>query len=274
MGSASIDGYIQSHGWDGAVNGFQIKGGATPSINIIGGTITGSTIQTAASGQKVKIETPSVIFENAFSKVIDLRGTGTSERPALSVDVGLGGVMEVSNDLTISGSLTVGGSDVLTASNVGTYIALIPSQTGNNGKYLTTNGTTLSWANTPAPAGYNNSNWDTAYGWGNHANAGYLTPYSQLEWANVTNRTGYNDTNWNTAYGWGNHASAGYQASLGITGFGSGLTNDLGTLKVDFTTVQAAGSYVTTTGYNNSNWDSAYNNMITSASIVTGKQNL
>jgi len=25
------------------------------------------------------------------------------------------------------------------------------------------------------PAGYNNSNWDTAYGWGNHASGGYLT---------------------------------------------------------------------------------------------------
>ena len=27
------------------------------------------------------------------------------------------------------------------------------------------------------PAGYNNSNWDTAFGWGNHASAGYLTSF-------------------------------------------------------------------------------------------------
>ena len=47
----------------------------------------------------------------------------------------------------------------------------------------------------------NSSNWNTAYGWGNHASAGYAS--------------GTNESNWNTAYGWGNHASAGYLTSLG-----------------------------------------------------------
>lgn len=39
-----------------------------------------------------------------------------------------------------------------------------------------------------APAGYNNTNWDTAYGWGNHASAGYLTslPSHVHTIANVT----------------------------------------------------------------------------------------
>ena len=40
--------------------------------------------------------------------------------------------------------------------------------------------------------------WDTAYGWGNHANGGYLVA------------TNTDKTNWNTAYGWGDHAQAGY----------------------------------------------------------------
>ena len=40
--------------------------------------------------------------------------------------------------------------------------------------------------------------WDTAYGWGNHANGGYLVATSQ------------DKTNWNTAYGWGDHSQAGY----------------------------------------------------------------
>jgi hypothetical protein len=54
---------------------------------------------------------------------------------------------------------------------------------------------------------------DTAYGWGNHASAGYLTSYTETDpvyvassWYSTTN----NSSNWNTAYGWGNHASAGY----------------------------------------------------------------
>lgn len=65
--------------------------------------------------------------------------------------------------------------------------------------------------------GYNKSNWDTAYGWGNHASAGYLTSVpseflTQAEGdARYVEGTGaYNDGNWNTAYSWGDHASAGY----------------------------------------------------------------
>ena len=45
---------------------------------------------------------------------------------------------------------------------------------------------------------WNASQWDTAYGWGDHALAGYLV-------ATTTDKT-----NWNTAFGWGDHASAGY----------------------------------------------------------------
>ena len=48
MGSAGSDGYIQSYGWNGTANGFQIKGGVTPAVSLIGGTITGGTLQTSA----------------------------------------------------------------------------------------------------------------------------------------------------------------------------------------------------------------------------------
>ena len=52
------------------------------------------------------------------------------------------------------------------------------------------------------------SNYDTAYGWGNHASAGYLTSLGDA--AGVT---AAKISNWDTAYGWGNHASAGYLTS-------------------------------------------------------------
>ena len=58
MGSASTTGTIQSYGWNGTANGFQIVGGASPSVNLIGGTITGGTIQTKAdpgSGDRSRI---------------------------------------------------------------------------------------------------------------------------------------------------------------------------------------------------------------------------
>jgi len=71
------------------------------------------------------------------------------------------------------------------------------------------------------------SNWNTAYGWGDHSTVGYLTSlpthnhnnlyYTELEineFLDGTNSiSGYNKSNWDTAFGWGNHASAGYLTS-------------------------------------------------------------
>lgn len=64
----------------------------------------------------------------------------------------------------------------------------------------------------------NSTNWDTAFGWGNHASAGYstgahFTPTSLLTDYSFTD----NSTNWNTAFGWGNHASAGYSTGAHFT---------------------------------------------------------
>jgi len=61
----------------------------------------------------------------------------------------------------------------------------------------------------------NSTNWDTAYGWGDHAAAGYLTveadaTYTSSSWYTTTN----NSSNWDTAYGWGDHSTAGYLTSL------------------------------------------------------------
>ena len=61
------------------------------------------------------------------------------------------------------------------------------------------------------------SNWDTSYGWGNHASAGYLTSFTETDpifsASEAASITAQNKTNWNTAYGWGNHATAGYLTS-------------------------------------------------------------
>lgn len=56
------------------------------------------------------------------------------------------------------------------------------------------------------------TNWDTAYGWGNHASAGYLTTESDPVFSASTafGIDSTDVTNWDTAYGWGDHAAAGY----------------------------------------------------------------
>ena len=62
------------------------------------------------------------------------------------------------------------------------------------------------------------TNWNTAYGWGNHSTAGYLTSYTETDpifGAHVASGiTATNIANWTTAYGWGNHATAGYLTSF------------------------------------------------------------
>lgn len=92
-----------------------------------------------------------------------------------------------------------------------------------------------------ADASWNASDWDTAYSWGNHASAGYLTGYTESDPtvpSHVKSITTTEKANWNTAYGWGNHASAGYLLSSSYTasdvltkiktvdGSGSGLDAD------------------------------------------------
>ena len=88
----------------------------------------------------------------------------------------------------------------------------------------------------------NKSNWDTAYGWGDHSSAGYLT--SQTSHADVVvdgdfssqglMKRGFsggsysivtdNSSNWNTAYSWGDHSTQSY---TNLT-FVSGIVADSG----------------------------------------------
>jgi hypothetical protein len=64
----------------------------------------------------------------------------------------------------------------------------------------------------------NISNWNTAYGWGDHSTEGYLTSFTETDpvftASEAANITSTDTSNWDTAYGWGNHASAGYLTAL------------------------------------------------------------
>lgn len=76
----------------------------------------------------------------------------------------------------------------------------------------------------------NSSNWNTAYGWGNHASAGYVTgtPWTSMGYVTGTPWTsaGYyvgdgsafatsaQGSSADTAYGWGDHSKAGYLTAV------------------------------------------------------------
>lgn len=88
----------------------------------------------------------------------------------------------------------------------------LPSQTGNSGKYLTTDGSALAWATVAGGTGTVTSVAMTVPT-GLTVSGSPITIDGTLA---VTYASGYaipttaKQGNWDTAYGWGNHASAGY----------------------------------------------------------------
>ena len=78
--------------------------------------------------------------------------------------------------------------------------------------------------------------WDTAYGWGNHANGGYLVA------------TNTDKTNWNDAYAWGDHSQAGYLTTAtssdtldDVTDRGSVTTNNIEAARIHANGLLATG---------------------------------
>ena len=64
-------------------------------------------------------------------------------------------------------------------------------------------------------AGLNTSNWDSAYSWGDHSSAGYLTNSFAETDPVFTASAAFDITtskvsNWDSAYSWGDHSQAGY----------------------------------------------------------------
>ena len=107
-----------------------------------------------------------------------------------------------------------------------TFTSLVQDTTPQLGGTLDANGNNIDMgSNTITDTKV--AQWDTAYGWGDHSTAGYLT--TETSHADVlvdgdfasagimaTDGSGSystvtdNSANWNTAYGWGDHSAAGY----------------------------------------------------------------
>jgi hypothetical protein len=128
---------------------------------------------------------------------------------------------------TVTGGITET-DPLFTSWDKSTGITITESQISDLQSYLTVESDPVFNAS-PAKGitGSNITNWNTAFGWGNHA--GLYKPISYVPaWAEITSKpttlagysitdamsishpansiTGSNITNWNTAFGWGNHA--------------------------------------------------------------------
>ena len=148
--------------------------------------------------------------------------------------------IEVDDDGTIRFAETVGNILVGTATDDATNKFQV------NGSISATGGTSTQW--------------NTAYGWGDHSAAGYLVGnqtitlsgdvsgsgttsivvtvandshthdtqyYTETEidnfFSGAASATGYNRANWDTAFGWGNHATQSYATQTDVTNAISGL---------------------------------------------------
>jgi len=157
----------------------------------------------------------------------------------------------------------------------------------------------LSVSGNLSATGYNSSSWDTAYGWGNHADAGYLIASTQdkTNWNSAYSWgdhsiAGYlvastaDKANWNTAYSWGNHADAGYLIASTSdkanwnTAYGWGNHADAGYLiastadKANWNTAYGWGNhadagYLIASTQDKANWNTAYTST-TALSAVNG----
>lgn len=114
------------------------------------------------------------------------------------------------------------------------FASALPTQTGNAGKFVTTDGTTASWAAAPVeiPSQTGNSGKLLTTN-GSSVSWAALTPYLPLTGGTVSGNLAVTGTvsgsnlavtNWNTAYGWGSHAVPGYLTPATVGSYAPGLT--------------------------------------------------
>lgn len=208
-------------------------------------------------------------------------------------DLAAGGTTSPTITLTGSDSSTdtvtfAAGTGISLGQATGT-ITITNTVTDTNTTYTFASGTTNgAFSVTPSGSsaqsvsiyGWNGSNWDTAYGWGDHSAAGYLTSETDPVFtaSDAYGITSTDISNWDTAFGWGNHASAGYLTSetdpvftasdaFGITStdisnwdaaYGWGNHASAGYLTTETDPVFVASDVYGVTSTDISNWDTAY----------------
>jgi hypothetical protein len=205
---------------------------------------------------------PSWLTSVAGSKVSgDISGNAANVTGTVAVANGGTGATTSDGALTnLLPSYTGNGGKVLSVNTGATGVEWSPAGSGSvtsvamsvptglsvSGSPITTDGTlAVTYSSGYAiPTTAKQTEWDTAYGWGDHATEGYLTSYTETDpvftASEAASITSTDTSNWDTAYGWGNHASAGYLTSYTETD-----------------PVYTASTWYSTTN-NASNWDTAY----------------
>jgi hypothetical protein len=165
MGSAATTGTIQSYGWNGTANGFQIVGGASPTVSLIGGTFTGGTFQTAASGARAEMSAANGfrIYNSGGSYASLSLNVGNTLNINTVVGLQVGGNAILLNPdpsigiqtptLSATGSISAGSLSSFIVNSSGNITKInnvatsFPSSQGGANTYLKNDGSgNLSWA--------------------------------------------------------------------------------------------------------------------------------
>lgn len=206
--------------------------GATTSLAATFGDLTCSNL--TVSGTTTQINTTQLmVSDNMVMLNTDVSNTPT-ENAGLFIERGLS---------TNVGLLWNEGTDRWTFTNDGSTYTNLPLSVGdlsNDSGYITgfTETDPVYLASVAATITTGElSNWNAAYNWGDHAQAGYLTSvgtetdpvFLASDAAAVTSAK---ITNWDSAYGWGDHSGAGYITSEAdtldtVVGRGGSCTNNL-----------------------------------------------
>jgi hypothetical protein len=193
-----------------------------------------------------------------------VNATGTVTSVGLTVPTGLA---VTGSPVTSSGNIDIAfdtGYSIPTDTAQGNwddaydFVNAFPDQTGNSGKYLTTDGSVLSWVT--IAAGGTVTSVDATVPTGFTVSGNPITSSGTLAFAFDTGYslpTTASQGNWDTAYGWGDHASAGYldSADIGVTVQGY----DADTAKYDDVTANFSGTL-----------QNGGNTVLTTASTIEG----
>ena len=194
-----------------------VEGGiiASSSITATGGfygALTGAVAGNADTATALAADPTDCTLPNV-ALGINASGTAQCSQPSNVT----GNAATVTTNANLTGNVTSVGN--------ATTIAVIPAVSGASLTSLTA----ANISDGTLGAGVLQTEWDTAYGWGDHSVVGYLTSYTETDPIYINDPafgiTATNISNWGSAYGWGNHASGGYA--------------DASTVATDTTTISA-----------------------------------
>jgi len=189
-----------------AVTGDKISG-TIVSTHIVDGSLTNADISASAAISASKLESAVMLEGENVSLLNNDAGYLTSESDSV---VG-----------TINGLVKADGAGNISKAVAGTdYLTPTGDGSGLSGVVTSEADPIFAAAEAYNITASSTTDWNTAYGWGNHAGL-YLTAPATFTYvsseadpifaaAEAYNITSSSTTDWNTAYGWGDHSAVGY----------------------------------------------------------------